>query len=49
MKRTMYEKLLSYAKPTLWGGALLGLLFAVGATAIGDIAAESERVNPYRI
>jgi len=45
MKRTMYEKLLSYAKPTLWGGALLGLLFAVGATAIGDMTPEGKRLR----
>ncbi len=45
MKRTMYEKLKSYAKPTLWGGALVGLLFAVGATAIGDVTPEGKRLR----
>ncbi len=45
MKRTMYERLSSYAKPTLWGGALLGLLFAVGATAIGDMTPEGKRLR----
>ena len=45
MKLTMFAQLGRNGRRALWGGAVVGLMLAAGATAIGDVTPEGKRLR----